>query len=549
MRYSTYISGAGLLATTAISPHSLPEPLQYGTLIGATIYFVVEGSRLGYDAIKAIIESFKEKPPELKDIPFMHRSDAHGGARLANPQTDRINLGQSTTGVFFGRSKAAEYTYTDYPDLKNARRQVIGGQLGPYVWSTPNAHTLVCAPTRSGKGVGILVPTLLMNRNSVLAIDPKGELAAITARQRQRLGQEVFLLNPWRLHEALFQSYGFTQFHSFNPLDILDPKDPAIVSNAMFLASLLVSRSSSSDPFWDQSAETLLAGLMLYVSEKEPQEKKLPRVRAILGKPHELDNVLTSMAAASDVFGGSLSEIGHTFLSMPDKTKSSVISTAQAHVKFMLDPVASGALDKSTFSFSSLKQKPATVFLIIPPEFLHSHARWLRLMVGSAIKAFLDPAPVNTRCLFILEEFASLGHMQAILDGVSNLAGYGIDFLFVLQDLPQLKNIYGQAADTFLAESGFHFFTNIRDMTTAKYVSSALGQETITVDSSSASGGTSSSLTGKPLFSPDELLRQGPGWALLFQPGTFPISIVPHLYYKDGNFAALADPNPFRSQT
>ncbi|MEC4891286.1 MAG: type IV secretory system conjugative DNA transfer family protein [Nitrospira sp.] len=526
-------------------PEALPLALLSGTgIYGGTLILTATLNKLAV----ACQNLFTTPVPEYKDLPYIHHKQAYGSGRMADPQKDRVCLGKSDTGVFFGRSTTQAFTYTDHKGRFGRERKILlGGQDGPFVYSTPNAHCLVCAPTRSGKGIGILVPTLLANQNSILAIDPKGELAAITARQRQRLGQQVFLLNPWRLHEKLFHSYGLTQFHSFNPLDILDTKDPAIVSNSMFLASLLVTRSASSDPFWDQSAESLLSGLMLYVAEKEPARKKLPRIRQILNRPQELENALISMAA-SEAFHGTLADMGHTFLEMAksEKTKASVISTAQSHLKFLLDPIAAAALDTSTFSFSTLKEKPTSVFLIIPPEYLHSHARWLRLMVGAAMKAFLDPAPVTTRCLFILEEFASLGHMQAIQDGVSTMAGYGIDFLFILQDLSQLQTLYGKAADTFIANSAFRFFTNISDMTTAKYVSDCLGKSTVTVNTINATGGQNSGLTSKPVASPDELLREGIGPAYLFQPGTFPTLLNIYPYYKDQNFKTLADPNPFR---
>lgn len=488
-------------------------------------------------------------PPTLtlEDMNSLTRRDAHGSAKYATPN-ETLSLGTPKNGIFFGQSFSRSMTYTDYtPFLKQERKTHAGNELGPHIYSAPNAHTIVCAPTRSGKGVAVLVPTLLKNTNSVLAIDPKGELAAITARQRQKLGQDVFILNPWALHDQLFKSYGFTQTHSFNPLDILDPQDPAIVSNALFLAGLLVSRSSSSDPFWDQSTESLLTGLMLYVADCEPTNKTFTRIRRILHTPQELDNVLAAMAASKS-FSGSLADIGNSFLTMPDKTKGSVLSTAQAHLKFLLDPRAAAALDHSSFSFSTLKEKPTTVYLIIPPEQLHAQARWLRLMIGAAIKAFQSPTAPKTRCLFILEEFASLGHMQAIQDGVSTLAGYGVDFLFILQDLPQLKGLYGQAAQTFIANSAFRFFTNIGDPETAKFLSEAMGRESVTVTSTSGESGehATTSKMGRPLATPDEILRAGTGKGFLLQPGTLPILIALCPYYEMDYCIKNADPNPYR---
>lgn len=486
-------------------------------------------------------------PPTLtlEDMGQINRLNAHGSAKYATPTPD-LSMGTFQDGVFFGQSFSRPMTYTDYtPVLKQERKTEIGGELGPYIYSEANAHTLVCAPTRSGKGVAVLVPTLLMNTHSVLAIDPKGELAAITARYRQKMGQEVFLLNPWGLHAQLFQSYGFTQTHAFNPLDILDPQDPAIVSNAIFLADLLTQKAkTSAEPYWDDQAERLITGIMLYLADSEPQNKNLFRLRRIIHNTKELDNVLAAMAA-NQSFSGTLADIGPSLLNLNDKTKSSVVSAAQAQLKFLLDPRAAAALDHSSFSFSTLKEKPTTVYLIIPPEQMHAQARWLRLMVGAAIKAFQSSTAPKTRCLFILEEFASLGHMQAIQDGVSTLAGYGVDFLFILQDLPQLKAHYGQAAQTFIANSAFRFFTNVGDLETAKFLSEAMGRENVTVTSQSGEHSTTST-TGRPLESPDEILRKGKGTGILLQTGTYPILIALRPYFQMDHFNQKADPNPYR---
>ena len=473
-----------------------------------------------------------DEPP-----PRRARDDGHGSAAWAG--YGYRNFGSHETGVFLGIMQAPREGLEHASDL---------APLVETIYTRPETNLLICAPPGTGKGTTIIIPTLLDFRQSAFVIDPKGENAAVTMRcRRDHHEQTVHVLNPWGLHGI--------PTSRINPLDLLDRNDINCVSNASFLADLImVPNPGSHDRFWDESARAMLIGLMLYIVDQEPKNNNLAYLRRLATLPdREFDKIAGEMAL-SDAFDGALSEAGGTILGMDTKTCSNVRATVQAHTAFLADPVIKQATDRSDFDFSELKQKPTTVYVIIPAEHLGTQSRWLRLMVGMALTSIERGPRFNVRTLFMLDEFAALGRMQKIETGIATLRGYGVDFALAVQDLNQIRNIYGPAADTLLANCADKWFCRISDLNTAQLVSAMLGTATIQERSESTSynprepePSTSESWSSRarPLMMPDELLGKGPETAFLIRSGAPPIMVAPYPYYVNEGCMEWADPNPF----
>ncbi|WP_290482020.1 type IV secretory system conjugative DNA transfer family protein [Hyphomonas sp. UBA3201] len=473
-----------------------------------------------------------DEPP-----PRRARDDGHGSAAWAG--YGYRDFGSHETGVFLGIMQAPREGLEHASDL---------APLVETIYTRPETNLLICAPPGTGKGTTIIIPTLLDFRQSAFVIDPKGENAAVTMRcRRDHHEQTVHVLNPWGLHGI--------PTSRINPLDLLDRDDINCVSNATFLADLImVPNPGSHDRFWDESARAMLIGLMLYIVDQEPQNNNLAYLRRLATLPdREFDKIAGEMAL-SDAFDGALSEAGGTILGMDTKTCSNVRATVQAHTAFLADPVIKQATDRSDFSFSELKQKPTTVYVIIPAEHLGTQSRWLRLMVGMALTSIERGTRFNVRTLLMLDEFAALGRMQKIETGIATLRGYGVDFALAVQDLNQIRNIYGPAADTLLANCADKWFCRISDLNTAQLVSAMLGTATIQERSESTSHNpgqpepsTSESWSSRarPLMMPDELLGKGPETAFLIRSGAPPIMVAPYPYYVNEGCMEWADPNPF----
>lgn len=476
---------------------------------------------------------------KLSEVP---RHDAHGSAEFAG--LDFKDTGEQTTGVHLGQLKTQPYELRKARRLLGDKKTPVASRLGPVIYSKPETNTLICAPAGSGKGTTVIIPTLLLYEGSVFTIDPKGENTAVTLRRRQEMGQTIHVLNPWGLHGL--------PGARINPVDLLDPGDPQVVSNATFITDLcVIPPRDAKDPFWDSSARALIRGLLLYITGYLPApDRTLATLRRLVTQSHSALGKTFDQMAASELFSGALAEAGNQFREMESKTLSNVLSTAQAHTDFLTDPTVKAALDASDFSFSELKQSPTTVYVILPAYALETQSRWLRLMVGMALTAMERGPRFETRALFLLDEFAALGPLKKVQTGIATLRGFGVDMALILQDLNQLRLHYPQGGDTILSNCAYKHFMRISDKNTADYVSAMLGITTVQSPSLSwnQSGRSKSvGLVSRPLRTPDELLGADLDTGFLVKAGSRAIMTAQVPYFATG-LADLADPNPMHPE-
>lgn len=411
-------------------------------------------------------------------------------------------------------------------------------------------HVLTIAPTRSGKGIGAIIPALLEYPGSVICLDVKGENYAVTSRRRRELGQEVCLVDPFGLTGG--------QVARFNWLDYINPASPDCVADAATLADLVVVRNSeNSDPYWDDAAANLLQGLILFAATLPEEQRSMGTVRALLTLPEdEFALVLAEMSASTEAFAV-IARAANTFMSKAAKDRSGVLSSALRHTAFLDDPRIAHALAASDFKLSDLKAKAMTVYLVMPPDRLRTYRAFVRGFFGLALSAITrtQTQPPH-KVLFLLDEFAQLGHMTQIEDGISLVSGYGAAFWLFVQDLSQLKGVY-KKWQTFLANSARQYF-GTTDYDTAKYISDSLGKETITFRTTSSStntgfgakgGSTSTSehVQARDLLTPDEVMRMSPENPIVFVPAEPPYYLRRLNYLTDPGCAGQFDANPFYS--
>lgn len=462
-------------------------------------------------------------------------------------------------GVFLGAS-----AHTIFPKA----------YFGP-VLSSPESHTLIVAPSRTGKGTRVILPTLLLYKSSLITIDPKGENAAITARyRRDQLGHTVHILNPWNVHGSLFQSYGFGRA-TFNPLDVLDPKDPNIVGIANSLAVTICHQGSVNDSFWQDNATAMLAGIMLWVTDAPGETKTLGHVADIVSggeKADDLRKTLFPRMVASSSYRGAMRKLVGRFVQMDDKTYSGVIAQLSKSLQFLADNQITTATDLSSFNLADLVNGRTTLYIVIPDDQMQAQAIWLKLMATAVTQTFKRhrPAAQGVRGMLMIDEFPVLGRVDSIVTDIALVGGSGLDLTLIVQGLDQIRAHYGTSADTIISNCGYKWFCNVKDLQTAEYVSKALGQMTVQTVSqtiSGADGSTGRTLgeTGRSLLFPDEIMSMGKGTAFAFQPRGrahylkpvdywhLSVYLLPRLedakaHVKLPDLDAF-DPNPFYDQT
>ncbi len=456
-----------------------------------------------------------------------HQSDTHGSARFATP-AEIQPLRETQRGLLIGTdNRTGELLRYDGP-----------------------SHLLTIAPTRTGKGVGTLIPNLLTAERSVICIDPKGENARITGRARTRFGP-VHVVDP----------FGITGQTSaaFNPLAGLDAADVDAAEEAATLADALVydPPGAVGEAHWNEEAKALITGLILHIVADEPPERRhLGTLRAWLTlAPDDFEELLDRMQE-SQAANGLVARAANRHRGKSDREGAGVLSSAQRHTHFLDSPRMTAVLSRSAFRFADLKARTATVFLVLPPDRLETYARWLRLMVSQSL---LEMARSQTRpaepVLYLLDEFAALGYLAPVERAMGLMAGYGVQLWPILQDVHQLRATYAKRAGSFFSNAAVLQVFGVNDHETAQLVSNLLGQSTVVFHTTSNTSGplfgsvepTSSrgeQHAGRPLLTPDEVRTLDPQYELLFLAGQRPVQARKIRYYSDRRFEGLFDPMP-----
>jgi type IV secretion system protein VirD4 len=411
-------------------------------------------------------------------------------------------------------------------------------------------HLLTVAPTRAGKGVAAIVPNLLTYRGSALVIDPKGENALITAKRRAALGQAVHLIDPWNIAAG---KLGMKPAR-FNPLDLLKSDDPDLVENATLIAdALVISSGGANDRFWDDEARAMIVGFILWVvtAPEEAGKRTLGRVRDLL---------VTEAKEQFEVFGKMIEadhpvvqSSGTRAMQKEEKVFSNVLATAQSHTNMLDSPRIRESLSASDLSFADLKAKPSTVFLVLPADRLDTYGRWLRLLVQQAILVNarnIETAPARP-ILFLLDEMAALGRLSMVEQAFGLMAGFGMQLWGIVQDLSQLRRLYGDGWETFIGNSGVLQYFGSRDRMTAEYFSALCGVSTVwnlsTAVSNAVGGGGNGSESKttasaqRSLAYPDELMTLRQDRQLLLIENGFPIMARKALWYADPELEGLGN--------
>ncbi|MGD0185323.1 MAG: type IV secretory system conjugative DNA transfer family protein [Roseiarcus sp.] len=355
------------------------------------------------------------------------------------------------------------------------------------------------AGARAGKTSTVLEPNLYLYPGSMLALDPKCELAR-TARLRRALGHNVYVLDPF--------GHSGERSACFNALAELDPKSWTVVDDvAAITHALIVDDGDARAKHWNDSARALLLGIILLVLTLPASERNLVTVRELLsltyppllravrlrasppddGQPDEqffnenrvaVQTLLGAMSKAGTRFGGILAAVGNRFIATPLTERGSIFSTAAAQTDFLDSLPLRQISRRSDFRLASLRaDRPTTIYLCLPVGRMQSHYRWLRLVVQMACTVLeqmgtypRDRPPI----LFMMEEFATLGHMEIMERAAAYFPGFGVKLWAVLQDTTQLRRNYQSGWETFLGNAGLvQCFAN-GDQSTLDYIARRL---------------------------------------------------------------------------
>ncbi len=353
----------------------------------------------------------------------------HFSPETTDEHTLPLGWRQSSEQPFGFASAAAAYRQTAEPLLY-----------------TGDGHLATFAPTGRGKGVSVIIPTLLTTRRPTIVLDLKGELFHVTAEQRRRMGQHVIAIDPFRI--AVKQSDGL------NPLDFFKLPGVDLESEAMTLAANLADGNTSTrERFWDLHGTALVSGLLAHFGGlKDDKQRTMLAVRDTMladDPVYKIASLLDSKTVVSPMAHRELAG----FLNQAEReTRPSVLATATSYLKpFSSDDIAD-ALKQTSFDLADiLAGKPLTIYLIFPLDKLESHAGllrlWLTVLMGTILRRREKP---TTRTLMLLDECAQLGKFQLLKPLITLCRGFGLQAWLFFQSLAQLKAEYSEDWRTIL---------------------------------------------------------------------------------------------------
>nr|CAM74313.1 Conjugal transfer protein [Magnetospirillum gryphiswaldense MSR-1] len=384
-------------------------------------------------------------------------------------------------------------------------------------------HILTFAPTRSGKGVGLVLPTLLSWPSSVLVLDIKGENWRLTSGWRASQGQRILKFDPTAEEGSCH----------YNPLAEVRIGTGHEVADAQNIATMIIDPDGKGlADFWQKSGYAWLTGAILYTLYKirrdENRIASLPDIDAVLTAVGEgLDSLLADMVSVEAGTEAATRLIQAAAQEMRDRAaqeRSGVQSSSKVDLSLYRDPMIARNISGSDFRLDELmnSEAPLSLYIIIPPSDIDRLRPLLRIILNLFMRRLMQNVGADGRAthkhrlLLMLDEFTSIGKLEIFERSLAFMAGYGLKAFLIIQDLLQLQGTYGKE-NSIMGNCHIRIAYAPNDVTTAKTLSDMCGKATIVQTKRSRSrralqviGGNVTdnvSEVGRPLLTPDECMR------------------------------------------
>jgi len=336
------------------------------------------------------------------------------------------------------------------------------------------------------------------------------------------MGQKVVVIDPFNVTDA-------KQKDSLNPLDLITNDDSSLSSifdECTALTSMLVESNGKADPFWDDSAHELIAGLIAIVALYNPGNRDLMFTGKLMNMGEKyLKKYLDRL---NNQFNDAFLGISSIFNKNETKISQSILSVAKQHLRHLKGGDVARSISSTSFSLLDfIAGKPMTIYIVLPPDKLQSHRKLLRIWVGTIIRLILKrPGSPAKPTLFMLDEAAQLGHLDELVQAITLLRGYGMQVWTFWQDINQIKRIYPDDWQTLLNNCKAIQAFGFPNLLACKEIANITGFDDT-----------------------DELLDLDRDEMLLQLAGDEAVIAQKPSYLSDPMFKDRAKPNPFHSET
>ena len=414
---------------------------------------------------------------------------------------------------------------------------LLGTFKGQDVRYSGDSHFYVNGPSRSGKGRGFVMPNLLEWRGSAVVLDVKQENWSLTGAARVALGQKVFLFAP-----------GSVSSHAWNPLDFVRPW-PSRATDLMNLAASLIVVSDKGESFWGETARSLLAGVLGYVTDSATMEGRrnirsaLRMFSADVGFKELLDEIVENEpdlnAFVSDAFNQHRQRDG--------KQRPSFEAHITTALKAWNNGLVASVTASSDFDIRDLRRRPFTIFIAAPVSDFGSVEPIIRLLIQQIHDVLLRNIPGADephKVVLMLDEFYQFQRLPEIINRAPLVSGYGFRIALVAQNIPQIDERYSKPTrEALLGNMDMKLVVAVGDKMTGDVVSDAMGKYYVEREGWGESGGVGfgrRSRQGRweamPLLTPDQLQRLDDAKTVLTIRGHFSAVLDKLNFYTDKRF-------------
>lgn len=464
---------------------------------------------------------------------------------------------QSRNVTTYGSARWATTREIDRAGLFSDAGVFLGRQRGGYLRHDGPEHVMAFAPTRSGKGVGLVIPTLLSWTGSAVIHDIKGENWQLTAGWRSRFSHAL-LFNPTDIRSA-----------RYNPL--LEVRRGAHeVRDVQNIADILVDPEGALERrnHWEKTSHALLVGAILHILYAE-EEKTLARVATFLSDPQRSFPATLRRMMTTNHLGVKdapqvhpvVASAAREVLNKSENERSGVLSTAMSFLGLYRDPTVADVTSGCDWRIADLVEAdhPVSLYIVIPPSDISRTKPLVRLIlnqIGRRLTEKLDADRTQGRkhqLLMMLDEFPALGRLDFFETSLAFMAGYGVRAFLIAQSLNQIEKAYGEH-NSILDNCHVRVAFATNDERTGRRISDALGVATEQRAMRNYAGHrlapwlahvmVSRQETARPLLTQGEVMQLPPADELVLVSGMAPIRAKKLRYYKDRNFRARLAPPP-----
>lgn len=441
-----------------------------------------------------------------------------------------------------GEARFASESEIRREQLRAKNGIIVGQKAGRYLVFGGTEHVLLEAPTRAGKGVGVVIPNLLSWADSVVVLDVKRENWDITAGFRARHGQAVYLFDPLDPEGRSAR---------YNPLSFIDRLDETDVINELQkIGGMLFPAPDKADPFWAEAARAAFVGVGALVAANPALPftigeiyRRLTSGDAKTELPKIVDEAQKRGQRLSQACVSALSD----FTSASDNTFSGIKQTITSKLSLWLNPYVDAATSETDFDLRQVRRQRISIYLGVSPDNIDRIAPVYNLFLQQLIDLNTRELPATggqVPVLILLDEFARLGKAPVIASAFSYVAGYGLRLLPVIQSRSQPRAIYGaDVTDEIIANCGLEVVFTPKELRVANELSERLGFFTMNVKSKSrtihgmlANRSISESDQRRALMMPQELMQMPKGDLLLLRGGIAPVRARKIEYFRSRRF-------------